>query len=805
MKNIKKYLSVVLATAIVIYNTPNIIFAQISSNINFDNKNLYNENLNNKLEEKSKSTNKEITKTNSEEEFLIEDGILKKYYGSDFEVVIPSGVIAIGEGAFSDNYRVEKVVIPQGVISIGDRAFRTCISLTEVEFPDTLVSIGEDAFKDCALKKLILPDSVKEIGKEAFFRNDEIEEIKFSKGLTKLENQLFLNNNKIKKITIPENITYIGYETFYGWKALEEITLHDNIEFLEEGAFRYCENLKEINIPKKVTTISKSLFEGCKSLVNIELDERITDIGASAFEGCESLQNINIPKNIIKLNDNLFNRCYSLSSIDIPESVTEIGVSVFENCKKLKEIKLPEHLIKIGKEAFEFCTFESIYIPQSVETMDSGVFSYCSNLKEVNIPDKITYLKSDLFRGCSSLDEINIHDNITGFGSYAFNGCISLKEIRIPDNMKYVNKGTFGGCQSLESITLPSTIERIDWQAFKDCTSLSEINLQENLKELGYEAFRNCKSLKNITIPSTVKRIDKYAFKECDDLVFTVYEFTYGEAYMMQNNKKHNTIRDISNVDVNRISKQIFTGKSINPKVVGIYNNEETLKEGTDYILEYKNNTNVGIGTIIIKGRGKYYGTQYVEFEIIPKSTTSFKVDSTTTSTVNLSWKRVSSADGYVIYRYNTTSKKYVRIGTVEGNRTTFYKDEKRVSATIYNYRIKPIKRINNVTYYGNYTSAKAVTNPLKPTIAVKSTSSKSVTINWNKINRASGYKIYRATSSKGKYTLVKTIKNGDTLTYKNTGLTKSKTYHYKVKSYRTVDNTNYYSSYSSVKSAKSK
>jgi hypothetical protein len=59
-------------------------------------------------------------------DFVIEDGVLKKYNGSD-----------------------EIVKIPDIVTSIGDNAFQDCTDLTIIEIPDSVTSIGDGAFNGC--------------------------------------------------------------------------------------------------------------------------------------------------------------------------------------------------------------------------------------------------------------------------------------------------------------------------------------------------------------------------------------------------------------------------------------------------------------------------------------------------------------------------------------------------------------------------------------------------------------------------------------------------------------------------------
>ena len=71
--------------------------------------------------------------------------------------------------------------------------------------------------------------------------------------------------------------------------------------------------------------------------------------------------------------------------------------------------------------------------------------------------------------------------------------------------------------------------------------------------------------------------------------------------------------------------------------------------------------------------------------------------------------------------------------------------------------------------------------------------------LNWTKISKnTTAYEIYMSTSKNGAYNLVGTTTNKN---YTKGSLTKGKTYYFKVRAYRTVDNTKIYSSYSSVKS----
>ena len=83
-------------------------------------------------------------------------------------VIIPDGVTSIEEGAFSQCGKLAKVKIPGSVKTIGKGAFFNTFSLKEVRIPEGVEVIEYGAFAGCHVESLILPVSIKTIGKKAF-------------------------------------------------------------------------------------------------------------------------------------------------------------------------------------------------------------------------------------------------------------------------------------------------------------------------------------------------------------------------------------------------------------------------------------------------------------------------------------------------------------------------------------------------------------------------------------------------------------------------------------------------------------
>ena len=96
------------------------------------------------------------------------DDMIVKYNGNDENVIIPEGVVAIGNNAFAHNHDIKSVVFPDSLRYIGEMAFYGCKNLTDVRLNDGLAVIGGGAFGNTRISDITFPDSLTRIGYEAF-------------------------------------------------------------------------------------------------------------------------------------------------------------------------------------------------------------------------------------------------------------------------------------------------------------------------------------------------------------------------------------------------------------------------------------------------------------------------------------------------------------------------------------------------------------------------------------------------------------------------------------------------------------
>lgn len=321
-------------------------------------------------------------------EFIIENGVLEKYNGSDEATVrIPEGVTRIGWQAFCGCDKLRKVVIPESVTEIEREAFKGCSALTKIVMPSGVTRIGEDAFvktkfyeTDRNWKKGILY-----IGKyliAASSRSDGT----VRKGTEMIAEFAFVSRIFIERIALPEGIRIIGARAFCGCNALKEAVIPRGVTEIGEGAFWCCSSLEEVTVPGSTVSIGANVFYSCTSLRKCELTEGVTEIGEDAFRGCSALTEAVIPSSVKRIPPRAFCWCKSLSSVTFSDGVTEIGEEAFKGCESLREIVIPESVSGIEYGAFSFCkALERADVRGSIKKAGSYVFMDCPTSADIRV------------------------------------------------------------------------------------------------------------------------------------------------------------------------------------------------------------------------------------------------------------------------------------------------------------------------------------------------------------------------------------------------------------------------------------
>ncbi len=165
-----------------------------------------------------------------------------------------------------------------------------------------------------------------------------------------------------------------------------------------------------------------------------------------------------------------------------------------------------------------------------------------------------------------------------------------------------------------------------------------------------------------------------------------------------------------------------YNGKTKKPSVIVKDSKGNTLKKDTDYTVKYESGRkSPGKYTVTVTFKGKYTGTKKLYFTIAPKATSKITATQTTT-TVTLKWNKVTGADGYRVYKYNSKTKKYEKLKDV--TKTTL-KISKLKAGTIYKYKVRAYTK-DDGTIWGDYSKVFETATKCKTPMITQLTTSKS-------------------------------------------------------------------------------
>ncbi len=412
-----------------------------------------------------------------------------------------------------------------------------------------VVRIGSDAFEYSDISCIVIPDSVKTIGSEAFNECYLLESVELGNGIKEIEERAFVNCTKLKEIKFPDSVKTIGEGAFAYCEKLESVDLGNGIEEIGLSAFEGCAALKEIKIPDSMDNIGMFAFSYCDSLVSADLGNGVEKIGNSAFMGCISLRHIKIPDSVKIIDKNAFYGCDSLEKADLGNGVEELGEYAFAHCVALREIKIPDSMKTVGNCAFRKCTsLEKADLGNGVEKIEAFAFYKCSALTSVEIPSSVKEIGYSVFEGSSAIENITVNpenrhlvlsdgviysrdmktlvsiidtaitsfevpESVTKIGYEAFCGCDELKAVHFGNNVEEIDDFAFIG-RDIREISLPDTVKRIGYSAFAMCTFLERADIGNGIEVIDCYAFTKCPALTQIELPESVKQINYGAFGE---------------------------------------------------------------------------------------------------------------------------------------------------------------------------------------------------------------------------------------------------------------------------------------------------
>ena len=500
------------------------------------------------------------------------------------------------------------------------KAFQGCEELTSIAIPSSVKSIGEDAFIDCnRMERVIIPDLAawcnitfaNEAANPLFFGQyiftydeeyldeeyDEEEETEdglvevtdlvIPFGITQINDYAFTNTSDLESVTIPWSVTTIG-EGAFSFSGVKSLTIPGSVTTIGDFAFDGC-YMASLTIPGSVTTIGEWAFSANTQMTSLTIENGVASIGEFAFSHCSDLTSVTIPESVTSIGESAFSWCTELTSIEVaagnanydsrgncnaiietgsntlvagcvntvvPDGVTSIGNYAFQR-SKLTTLRLPSSVTSIGQYAYSYCYgLTAITIPDNVTTLDEYAFSNCKNLTLVIIPQGLTSIGQQAFADCSNLGYVvSKIQSPFAFGGDAFSHIPESCVLIVPRGTRnaYISAGwtedVFGGgiveegdspfilfadaevravcARNFDTdgdgmLTFDEAAAVTDLGlAFKDntkITSFNELPYFTGLTEIGERAFSGCSNLKSVTIPSSITKLNDYAFSDCTAL-----------------------------------------------------------------------------------------------------------------------------------------------------------------------------------------------------------------------------------------------------------------------------------------------
>lgn len=661
---------------------------------------------------------------------ILNDGTLRlyQYEGTDTNIVVP------------DTIDGRKVTV------LGNSTFQYCTQASDIEsvtLPDSLTTIEKNAFYNCEkLKSVTIPPNVSSIGLAAFVEGlseSSLTEIKvdpenpyfsekdgvvFSKDGTKL---IVFPSGRSGDYQIPDGTVSVGDYAFY-----------------------YCVNVSSITVPGSVRSLGEGAFGNCSSLTKAVLNEGLEEIGEYAFQSSSGIRDIIIPASVKSVGKNGL-RLSSECRIRVLSTDTVWADDAFRDSALIagkKDSTLQKYAEDHG------CTFVELSadnrIPLQNEWFEQITSDYEYNGKSHEPEIESSESAPELEQGSDY--EVTYENNINAgtatvkiTGKDIFCGTVERSFKITPDeNGMYVCyfaennetylETTFKGKKVEPEVVIDGLVQGKDYtvtyvnnekpgEARAELTGIGNYKGSETLYFTIYgklpavdpiadQTYTGKELTPAIVIPGLKAGEDYYMYYEDNQYPGVATVTIYGTGYYKGTATIHfkiikKTEKFVSNVKLNRTS-YTYTGKSIRPSVTVTVNGK---KIGANaYKLYYRNDKNSGIGTVQVRGIGKYSRiNKTLTFKILPPKTLLTGLKKANRS-FTASWKKNIQATGYQIqYAADSRFIKERKTVTVGKQSAIRYKISGLKNKKTYYVRIRSYKRVGKKVLYSSWSTVKKI------------------------------------------------------------------------------------------------
>lgn len=332
---------------------------------------------------------------------------------------------------------LESVELPESVTVLKESAIYSNAYLKTVKLPAGLKTLEPYALaSNEALNNLVIPAGVTEIPANCFFSNKSLTNLTIEGKYTSIGDGAFYKV-PLTEIVIPESCKSIGDNAFQLCPELKKVTLPEGLERLEEGAFRQCRELTEVNLPSTLESIGEYAFLET-ALADVTIPAAVESIGSGAFAGTK-IKAFSVAEG---------NKKYK--ALDGVLYTADGRVLTAYPTLGAEEYTVADGCLGIDAGAFESAVVKKVTLPETVRVLNDNAFSL-SALAEINVPSSLRYFGSEVFAG-TQLTSFTIPEGLTEVSVAMFAQCPELRSVTLPSTIDKVNSLAFVQCKSLTEI-----------------------------------------------------------------------------------------------------------------------------------------------------------------------------------------------------------------------------------------------------------------------------------------------------------------------------------------------------------------
>ena len=404
----------------------------------------------------------------SASDFIIENGVLKKYVGPGGDVVVPDGVTEIGSRAFYECGSLRSVTIPEGVTSIDHFSFCYCQNLVHVTIPDSVVD-NINPFYRC--NRVLI--KIKDIAK--LYPHDRPRAaVCFAIDSGRADDPRYESHCKYIKANASKLVDVaLRNRALLSLMCREKLITPKNVELYVEAAQK-TGNAELIAVmleyqANKISTKQKENMEKRKEKEQDTIIDRM--IARQGKNGIEGLNIVVTGKLETFANRDEFKAYLVEKGAKLASSLTSKVDYLIMNDPKSDSAKA-EKAQALGIEVISEGRFNEI-VGREFQIEEAVLEKYRGADGDVTIPDSVTSIGDSAFSDCSGLTSMTIPEGVTNIGNHAFRGCRGLTSVMIPEDVTSIGDSAFAWCCGVTSITIPESVTSIGKDAFYACSALT--------------------------------------------------------------------------------------------------------------------------------------------------------------------------------------------------------------------------------------------------------------------------------------------------------------------------------------------